>query len=419
MRFLLKAATCLFTVSGVVGAQQMESRAEEIRRTREKKAAQIKPELASNTEQNLVTFREKRILEKITYGIGGLRARIGALVTGSGFALGPEYFRDDLANGDVRFRATTQFSVSQYQLYDLELAFPKLADNHAFFELHATHRNYPRMDYYGQGPDSEKTGRSNYRLEDTNFSFASGVRPTRHFRAGVTGGFTEINIGPGTHQRRISTEQIYAPYARVVNTQFGPRLEPGTVGIDRQTDFLQGGVFAQYDYRDIPGGPRSGGNYLARFTYNKDVDLRQHSHRRLELEAQQYIPLFNQRRVIALRARSELTYKNRNQTLPFYMQPTLGGSNDLRGFRPFRFYDDNLLVFNAEYRYEIFAGMDMAIFGDAGKVFHSKRDWNVHNMEGAYGIGMRFNARNTVFMRVDAGFSHEGFQVWVKFNNVF
>ena len=155
---------------------------------------------------------------------------------------------------------------------------------------------------------------------------------SRHFRAGVTGGFTEINVGPGTHESRVY-EQFTRPTA-LVNTEFGPRIEPGTVGIDRQTDFLQGGVFAQFDYRDIPGGPRSGGNYLARFTYNKDVDLRQHTHRRLELEAQQYIPFFNQRRVIALRARSELTYKNRNQTLPFYMQPTLGGSNDLRGFPP-------------------------------------------------------------------------------------
>jgi outer membrane protein assembly factor BamA len=419
MTLVPKTVVCLFTFFAVVYAQQPQSRVEEIQQAREKKAAQLSPEAASKAEQNFVAFREKHILEKITYGIGGLRARIGGLVTGSGFALGPEYLRDDLASGDVRFRVTTQFSLSQYQLYDVELAFPKLVDEHVFFELHATHRNFPRMDYYGQGPDSEKTGRSNYRLEDTNFSFAGGVRPTRHFRAGVTGGFTEINVGPGTHESRASTEQIYTPYPRVVNTEFGPRVEPGTVGIDRQTDFLQGGVFAQFDYRDIPGGPRSGGNYLARFTYNKDVDLRQHTHRRLELEAQQYIPFFNQRRVIALRARSELTYKNGNQTLPFYMQPTLGGSNDLRGFRPFRFYDDNLIVFNAEYRYEIFSGMDMAIFGDAGKVFRSKKDWNVHDLEAAYGIGMRFNARNTVFMRVDAGFSHEGFQVWVKFNNVF
>jgi outer membrane protein assembly factor BamA len=186
-----------------------------------------------------------------------------------------------------------------------------------------------------------------------------------------------------------------------------------------QTDFLQGGVFAQFDYRDIPGGPRSGGNYIARFTYNKDVDIRRHTFRKLDIELQQYIPFFNERRVIALRGKTELTYKNPNQVVPFYMQPTLGGSNDLRGFRPFRFYDDNLLVFNAEYRYEIFAGMDMAIFGDAGKVFRSKSQLNFRDLEAAYGIGMRFNARNAVFMRIDAGFSHEGFQVWLKFNNVF
>ena len=96
-------------------------------------------------------FARSSILEKITYGIGGLRARIGALVTGSGFAFGPEYFRDDLANGDVRFRATTQFSTKLYQLYDVELAFPKLIDEHAFFELRATHRNFPQMQYYGPG----------------------------------------------------------------------------------------------------------------------------------------------------------------------------------------------------------------------------------------------------------------------------
>jgi outer membrane protein assembly factor BamA len=191
------------------------------------------------------------------------------------------------------------------------------------------------------------------------------------------------------------------------------------VGIDRQTDFAQGNVFAEYDYRDIPGGPRSGGFYTASLTYNKDKDLRRHTHRRLDMEVQQYIPLFNKRRVIALRGRTELTYKSPGQTLPFYMQPVLGGSNDLRGFRAWRFHDDNLLVLNAEYRYEVFAGLDMAVFADAGKVFRSKSQLNFANLEGAYGIGMRFNARNTVFMRIDAGFSHEGFQVWVKFNNVF
>jgi outer membrane protein assembly factor BamA len=383
----------------------VESRSEEIQAERKKKAAELQPEVVSKTEQWFIEFREKHILAKIQYGIGGLRARVGALVTGSGFAFGPEFYRDDLADGKVLFRVTTQFSFKKYQLYDVELAFPKLLDEHAFLELHGTYRNYPQMQYYGPGPDSQKTGRSNYRLEDTNYSVVAGVKPERRVRLGVIGGYTQINVAPGTSRSYISTEQIYSPAQ--------------AVGIDHQNNYLQSGVFAQYDYRDIPGGPRNGGNYIARYTYNKDVDLMQHTFRRLELEAQQFIPFFNQRRVIALRGRSDLTYKNRNQTIPFYVQPTLGGSNDLRGFRPFRFTDDNLIVFNAEYRYEIFSGLDMAVFGDAGKVFHSKRDWNLNDLEAAYGIGMRFNARNTVFMRIDAGFSHEGFQVWLKFNNVF
>lgn len=407
-RFPLRLSlSAIFLAAGLAAqpAEQPNSRAEEIEAARRRKAQALKPEVTTGTESAMVQFKERRILEKFTYGVGGLRARIGALVTGSGFAVGPEYFRDDLRDGNIRFRATTQFSTRQYQLYDIELAFPKLFDNRGYFDLHATHRNYPQMQYYGPGPDSNRNGRSNYRLEDTNFSLNAGVKPVRHLRLGITGGFTEVNIGPGTDRRFISTERIY-----------GPAAAPG---IDRQTDFLQGGFFAQYDYRDVPGGPRAGGNYWVRYTYNKDVDIHRHTFRKLDAEVQQYIPFFNQRRVIALRGRSEVTYKNPGQRVPFYMQPTLGGSDDLRGFRQFRFYDDNLLVFNAEYRYEIFAGMDMAVFGDAGKVFRTKSQLNFDDLEAAYGIGMRFNARNAVFMRIDAGFSHEGFQIWLKFNNAF
>jgi hypothetical protein len=40
-------------------------------------------------------------------------------------------------------------------------------------------------------------------------------------------------------------------------------------------------------------------------------------------------------------------------------------------------------------------------------------------MESDVGFGFRFNARDNTFLRLDVGFSHEGFQVCVKFNNVF
>jgi outer membrane protein assembly factor BamA len=140
---------------------------------------------------------------------------------------------------------------------------------------------------------------------------------------------------------------------------------------------------------------------------------------RLDLEAQQYFGFFNQRRVIALRGKVEATDPRAGNEVPFYLQPTLGGSDDLRGFRPFRFYDNNAVVLNGEYRWEVFSGLDMALFVDAGRVFHDWHQINLRELETDYGFGFRFNARNNVFLRLDTAFSREGFQIWFRFNNVF
>ena len=101
------------------------------------------------------------------------------------------------------------------------------------------------------------------------------------------------------------------------------------------------------------------------------------------------------------------------------MQPTLGGFNTLRGFRTLRFYDDNAAVVNAEYRWEICTGFDMAIFADAGEVFHRPSQFSLSNVKSDMGFGFRFNNQRNMVMRVDTGFSKEGFQVWVAFDKVF
>jgi Outer membrane protein/protective antigen OMA87 len=398
--FLLGAV--LFAIPAIA---QVTTRAQEIEAERAQKAAALQPEELTGLERRILQFQQSRILDKITSGIGGFRPKIGGMITGSGFALGPEYYRDDLAGGKWIFRASARLSSKLYQLYDAELKAPRLAHDYLFLDLVAVHRNYSQVNYYGPGPDSKLTGRSNFRLEDTSLGFRTGVEPVKHLRLGVTGDYLAVNTGSGTDKRLASTERIYS-FAQAP-------------GVDRQSDFLRSGVFAQLDTRDNPGGPRRGLNYTGAYTYYKDLQLDRFSFRRLDLELQHYIPFLNDRRVIALRARSSTTYQNPGQVVPFYLQPVLGGSEDLRGFRSFRFYDNNMMVLNAEYRYEIFAGLDMALFADAGKVFPRRAQWNFSNLESAYGIGMRFNVRNSVFMRIDAGFSHEGAQVWVKFDNVF
>ena len=112
-----------------------------------------------------------------------------------------------------------------------------------------------------------------------------------------------------------------------------------------------------------------------------------------------------------------MSFTNGASRVPFYMQPVLGGSDDLRGFLPYRFYGDNLIVANVEYRWESFTGLDMALFFDAGKVTDDRSELNFNDLETSFGLGFRFNVNNSTFIRLDAGYSREGIQIWFKFAN--
>lgn len=83
---------------------QIDSRASEIEASRAQKASELKPDELSRGEQTLLKIKEEKIIERITAGIAGFRVKFGGLATQSGFALGPEYLRQDLANGNVIFR---------------------------------------------------------------------------------------------------------------------------------------------------------------------------------------------------------------------------------------------------------------------------------------------------------------------------
>jgi outer membrane protein assembly factor BamA len=232
-----------------------------------------------------------------------------------------------------------------------------------------------------------------------------GVKPVRHLKIGGSAGYIWVNVGPGTSDRFPSTELVFSPAV--------------TPGIDVQTNFLRYGPYIQVDYLDKPEVATNGGLYTFQFTWYRDQVLNLNDFRRLDAELQQYFGFFNKTHVLAIRGKTTLTDNDTGQPIPFYMQPTIGGSEDLRGFRPFRFYDDNSLVLNAEYRWHVVSLLDMALFADGGKVFPRRGQLNFSNLEGDGGIGFRFNIKGRQFLRLDLAKSREGFRVWVKFNDVF
>jgi outer membrane protein assembly factor BamA len=106
--------------------------------------------------------------------------------------------------------------------------------------------------------------------------------------------------------------------------------------------------------------------------------------------------------------------------VPFYFQRTLGGPDDLRGFRRFRFRDRNLLLLQAEYRWEIFTAVDGAIFYDTGKVASRSEDLTLDDLESNYGIGFRFGTSNGIFLRIEGAFGSAGGKHYVfRFGHVF
>ncbi len=372
---------------------------------REKKAEGVRPPQRSGLEKVLYNFREQRVLERFAAGWRGFHSKVGGLHTGSGLGLGTQWRQQRLAGGRLDMRATALASIKRYEKAELQIALPRLAKERLFLDFTTTYRNLPQADFFGLGPRSRKQDRTSFRLEDTTMMGSLGFRLRRKLAAGVRGGIIEANVGPGADPAFASTELMFTP-------QVAPAL-------DRQPDYYQAGAFAQLDYRDEPGNPRAGGNYLVEWDYFGDRTWSQYSFRRYQAEFQQYLPFFNRRRVFAFRAKTTLTDTSPGQAVPFYMQQTVGGSEDLRGFREYRFRDKNLMVCNLEYRWEVFSGLDMALFGDAGKVFARRSDFDLDRLEGAYGIGLRFNQEKAVFLRIDIGKSREGMRFFFKFGHVF
>jgi len=382
-----------------------QTRTEEIERARREKEASVQPERVSSFENVMLQFKNRKIMERVTAGYNGLRAQIGSMATGSGFAAGPDFLREDLADGRIRISGSAAISTNLWQKYQAGIVLPRLGAGRFSLGFDAARRDYRSLEFYGMGIDSSRRNRSDYRLEDTSVDATAAFWVARHVRVGGSFGGLWTDIRRGNDSELPGTETLFD--------------DSSAPGLFSQANFLRPGLFGQVDYRDDPAGPKSGGSYVAQYTLYDDRSLGQFGFHRWDVDVQQYIPFFNRSRRIALRARMTMTDAKAGQRVPFFLQPSVGGSDDLRGFRPYRFTGPNAVVYNAEYRWEIFSGLDGALFVDAGKVMSRAGHLAFSDMEVSPGFGFRFNARNRTFMRVDVGFSHEGTAVWLKFNDPF
>ena len=217
--------------------------------------------------------------------------------------------------------------------------------------------------------------------------------------------YMQPKIASGTDSRFPSTEQVF---------------DPATIpGLTAQPDFLRNDAGAAFDWRDNPLHPKAGGRYGVELSDFRDQNLDAYSFRRVAVELQQYVPLPNRYRTIALRAAAVMTDPRAGSDVPFFYQPTLGGARELRGFREFRFQDRNSLALTAEYRWEASWLLDGALFVDAGKVAATRSDLTLRALDVSYGFGFRIHSNSAFTARLNLAFSREGFIPLLRFEHVF
>jgi outer membrane protein assembly factor BamA len=405
-----RPATALFTAATILAlasltwAQEPATRAETLQRQREEKAQKLAPPAQSRLERTLMDLESGRLFERLLNPAEGLYPKIGNITTGSGFSAGPGYRQPGLFGGHADFSTFAAISLTRYWMIDARLQFPRLANNHVALEVHGQRYDFPKEDFFGLGPDSLRANEVTYGLGNTIFGGSATVRPT-----------TWLNLSAGVDHLQPTIDATTEEGSLL--SVFDPSQAPGVL---EQPDYLRYAAMVDVNMRVPRGNPRRGGRYAVTYHRYDGTASDLFSFNRVEVDLQQYVPLLRDRRVLALRARATMTDADTGAVVPFYYQPTLGGPDDLRGFRHFRFRDRNALLLQAEYRWEIFTAVDGAIFYDAGKVASRREDLDLRGLESDYGIGFRFGTVNGVFLRIEGAFgSSAGAHFIMRFGHVF
>jgi hypothetical protein len=401
---LCALAWCVLSVSAAAQDVEADSRAELLAKLREQKAKALQPYEPKGMEKALLYIEDNRILERLTIA-DGWYPRIGGLTTGGGFAGGAGY-RKHLFNDQLFLNTSAAMSTKLYKEVMAEASYPRLWNDRLEIGTRFAWRDFPQEDFFGIGANSQLSTRTNYAYESTDISGRVAVKPLRWLRIGSDIGLLAPTIGPGTDPRMPSTELV-----------FGDIDAPG---LREQPTFLYKNMFVEIDYRDQPGNARSGGLWRATYGAWNDRNLNQFDFGRFDGEAAHFIPIFDKKRVFALRAVVSYVNNDPGNRVPFYFLPYVGGSESVRSYREFRYRDENAFFFNIEYRWEAFSGLDMAIFYDKGEVAEDWQDIDFRELKTAYGIGFRFNTYKSVFLRLDIGTGGgEGTRLFFKFGPAF
>lgn len=273
---------------------------------------------------------------------------------------------------NLGFTYTQNKQVLFYLPYNL---FIRNREYQAYGELAYNKYNY---NFYGVGNNQPESYVERYGVEFPRLRFTLLKKVTRSFYAGLRYAYDKFSLFDLDTTAQLIKKEI-------------PGSRGGTVsGL---------GVVLLADTRDNIFYPSKG--LWAELVIYKDDPLTGSSFNYTRV-AFDFCKYFSYREnILALNAYSIYS----DSDLPFFQMGVLGGQKKMRGFYEGRYRDNNLLVFQAEYRRHLFWLLGFTLFGDIGQVAHRYDAFNAKNWRYTYGGGLRLMLDKTqkINLRIDVG----------------
>jgi hypothetical protein len=364
-----------------VSLAQEETRAGVITKAQAEKASKVQP-YKPNRAEELVDAAEDMFLG----GDFPWHPFFESAYAGGGFTLGAGYRKFVSSYNTVDLRGS--FTFTGYKRLEAEFLAPRVFNRRGVLSIIGGWREATQVGFWGIG--TQNTSKDDKVLYSFRRPYASALLDVRPFRRYLVLGagleLTKWDQGSASGGTNPSVEEVYTPAT--------------LPGLGASPTYVHSQATVGFDWRTARGYTRRGGYYgatLHSFADRDDI----HGFREMQYDAIQHVPI--------LRETWVLSHTDRNQVVPFFMLPALGGGPNLRGYPNWRFRDRNSILVSGEWRTMLNRFVDMALFYDAGKVTARRSDINFARLKSDVGIGFRFHGPLNTPLRVEVAKGNEGF----------
>ena len=327
------------------------------------------------------------LLSPLLSGGEGAYPWFGSVFGGTGVAVGAGFLKrfEDAAHLNLQ----AGISLNNSMVLRGTFAAPGLWRGKMQFETTAQWLDARGVSFYGFGQESSAQTRQRFDFTPKDIGAHVTIKPIRF--VSVTGGYTFMNFD--TH----SDVPIF----------FGADAP----GMDAELNYHVTRSTLAFDWRPAPSYSTRGGYYRATFERNQEARGLPYSFTSQEYEVVQQLPLVREQFVLAARGLMTLTTADRGDAVPVMLAPFLGSGSALRGYANRRFTDRNRVLLTGEYRWRPSRYLDMALFLDAGQVAADRRDFDVGQLDVAWGLGARFHGPNFNALRIEVARGREGIRL--------